>query len=64
MLFPVVLSGEKQRVTRGYDFNEVWLWFGQRCDLILLLFDAHKLEISDEFKGVNESLKGIDDKIR
>ena len=55
---PGVLSGEKQRVARGYDFNEVCAWFASRCDLIILLFDAHKLDISDEFKTVIESLKG------
>ena len=38
--------------------------FAERSDLILLLFDAHKLDISDEFKRTIESLKGHDDKIR
>jgi hypothetical protein len=61
---PGVLSGEKQRVARGYDFNVVCGWFASRADLILLLFDAHKLDISDEFKSVIECLKGNDDKIR
>lgn len=61
---PGVLSGEKQRVNRGYDFNEVCGWFAMRCDLILLLFDAHKLDISDEFKNAIEGLKGNEDKIR
>lgn len=51
-------------VCRGYDFNVVCGWFAGRADLILLLFDAHKLDISDEFKSVIESLKGNDDKIR
>ena len=61
---PGVLSGEKQRVARGYNFCEVCAWFAMRADLILLLFDAHKLDISDEFRNVIESLKGNDDKIR
>lgn len=61
---PGVLSGEKQRVARGYDFCQVCSWFACRADLIILLFDAHKLDISDEFRNVIESLKGNDDKIR
>jgi hypothetical protein len=32
--------------------------------LILLLFDAHKLDISDEFREVIEALKPHDDKVR
>jgi len=61
---PGVLSGEKQRTNRGYDFAEVCAWFAMRSDLIIMLFDAHKLDISDEFKHAIESLKGNDDKIR
>lgn len=64
MRYTGVLSGEKQRVARGYDFVNVCHWFAERADLILLLFDAHKLDISDEFKAVIERLKGQDDKIR
>lgn len=33
-------------------------------DRIILLFDAHKLDISDEFRRSIEALKGHDDKIR
>lgn len=94
-----VLSGEKQRLERTYDFIDVcgaahtslqsstilcaglalyqrrsetqpsssqhWPsarllvhagWFAARCDLILLLFDPHKLDISDEFKEARYTL--------
>ncbi|GAB4826525.1 EH domain-containing protein 1 [Ancistrocladus abbreviatus] len=61
---PGVLSGEKQRTQRSYDFTGVISWFAAKCDLILLLFDPHKLDVSDEFKRVISSLRGHDDKIR
>ena len=61
---PGVLSGEKQRLERSYNFIGVCEWFAYRCDLILLLFDPYKLDISDEFKNVINTLKGHDDKVR
>eukprot|EP00884_Botryococcus_braunii_P005177 jgi/Botrbrau1/14660/Bobra.0108s0021.1 len=61
---PGVLSGEKQRIERAYNFIDVCGWFASRCDLILLLFDPYKLDISDEFKAVIGTLKGHDDKVR
>ena len=61
---PGVLSGEKQRIGRSYQFPQVIEWFAARADRILLLFDAHKLDISDEFSDAIKMLKGHDDKIR
>eukprot|EP00049_Salpingoeca_infusionum_P000502 m.40324 g.40324 ORF g.40324 m.40324 type:complete len:542 (-) comp10426_c0_seq1:269-1894(-) len=61
---PGVLSGEKQRVQRGYDFTRVIEWFAGKADMIILLFDAHKLDISDEFKRAITALKNHDEKIR
>jgi len=61
---PGVLSGEKQRIGRSYDFPSIISWFAERADRILLLFDAHKLDISDEFKTAIDALRGQDDKIR
>ncbi len=61
---PGVLSGEKQRLERHYDYPTVVKWFASRCDVILILFDPHKLDISDEFKQVIGALRGHDDKVR
>jgi len=60
---PGVLAGEKQRVKRGYEFETVVKWFADRVDMILLLFDVSKMDISDEFRRVLVILKGNDSKI-
>jgi len=61
---PGILSGEKQRIGRNYDFPKVVEWFAYKADRILLLFDAHKLDISDELRLALDCLKGHDDKVR
>eukprot|EP00429_Kryptoperidinium_foliaceum_P016729 CAMPEP_0176031206 /NCGR_PEP_ID=MMETSP0120_2-20121206/15377_1 /TAXON_ID=160619 /ORGANISM="Kryptoperidinium foliaceum, Strain CCMP 1326" /LENGTH=523 /DNA_ID=CAMNT_0017364487 /DNA_START=12 /DNA_END=1581 /DNA_ORIENTATION=- len=60
---PGILSGQKQR-SRNYDYESVMKWFGERADLIIVMFDAHKLDISDELKRVMELLIPHLDKIR
>uniref|UniRef100_A0A672Z0B0 EH domain-containing protein 1 n=1 Tax=Sphaeramia orbicularis TaxID=375764 RepID=A0A672Z0B0_9TELE len=55
---PGILSG------RSYDFAAVLEWFAERVDRIILLFDAHKLDISDEFSEVIRALKNHEDKMR
>lgn len=72
---PGVLSGEKQKLGRSYsiiiklrllvlDFQEIVRWFAARCDMVILCFDAHKLDISDEFADTIAVLKGNEEKIR
>ena len=101
---PGVLSGEKQRSNRSYQFDQVGgarvghatppydfsfticffhalaisncprprtlphaqvvKWFSDRVDMIVLLFDPFKLDISDELCGVIKILRGNEDKIR
>ena len=38
--------------------------FAERVDRILLVFGAHKLDISDEFRSSILAMKGHEDKIR
>lgn len=61
---PGVLSGEKQRSGRDYDYQSVVRWFAERADLIVLMFDAHKLDISDELREVIDALRPHYGKIR
>lgn len=60
---PGILSGQKQR-GRNYDYEGVMKWFAERADLIIVMFDAHKLDISDELKSVMEIMVPHLDKIR
>ena len=61
---PGVLAGEKQRIGRDYDYGEVVKWFAERADMIIVMFDAHKLDISDELKSVLDILRPHQEKLR
>ena len=61
---PGVLSGEKQRLGRSYNYGDVMEWFAERSDMIILLFDVQKLDISDEMSHAIQSLEKHSDKIR
>jgi GTPase SAR1 family protein len=61
---PGILSGTKQSIGRNYDYDAVMKWFAERADLIIVMFDAHKLDISDELKRVIELMGPHADKLR
>ena len=59
-----ILAGQQQfGKERGYDFPAVLQSFAERVDRILILFDAHKLDISDEFKRVLDAMKQYEEKV-
>ncbi|KAH7695051.1 RME1ARME-1/EHD family protein, partial [Aphelenchoides avenae] len=61
---PGILSGEKQTISREYNFAKVVQFIADKVDMIVLLFDTSKLDISDEYKLVLRSLKGNEEKIK
>jgi GTPase SAR1 family protein len=60
---PGVLASEKDRQSRGYPFDSVVEWFADRADVILVLFDTTKMDISDEFRRVLVALRSNESKM-
>lgn len=60
---PGVLAGEKQRLKRGYDYEEVMAWFADHAAMVIIFFDAHKLDVSDEFRRAIAALSAASTKI-
>jgi len=61
---PGILSGQQTSAERGYDYTGVMSWFAERADRILVMFDAHKLDISDEFDHVLGIIRPHSEKLR
>ena len=49
---------------RGYDFLKPVGWFADRADFIVVLFDPHKLDISEEMVAVISTISQHGSKIR
>ncbi|KAG5186109.1 hypothetical protein JKP88DRAFT_257333 [Tribonema minus] len=61
---PGVLVSGKQGDQRGYSFAHAVKWFADRSDMILLVFDVHKLDISEEFRQLIGALGAHAEKLR
>eukprot|EP01130_Rhizamoeba_saxonica_P015744 TRINITY_DN7118_c0_g1_i2.p1 TRINITY_DN7118_c0_g1~~TRINITY_DN7118_c0_g1_i2.p1 ORF type:complete len:509 (+),score=112.37 TRINITY_DN7118_c0_g1_i2:126-1652(+) len=61
---PGILSGEKQRINRQYDYPQTISWFAERASMIILFFDPHKLDISDEFSSCIQEVTKYPHKMR
>ncbi|XP_064623629.1 EH domain-containing protein 3-like isoform X1 [Lineus longissimus] len=61
---PGILSGDVNMLNRGYSVCDALEWFASKADRIILLFDAFKLDVSEEFRRSIESISKYDYKMR
>jgi len=61
---PGILTGEKQTIGRSYNYQEVLEWFAERSDMIILMFDVQKIDVSDELSEAIKSLPKHYNKVR
>jgi len=61
---PANISGRRDEMDRGYDFQGVVRWLAQRADIVLLFFDPDKPGTTGETMSVLlNSLSGMDHKL-
>eukprot|EP01013_Petalomonas_cantuscygni_P007793 TRINITY_DN2019_c0_g1_i2.p1 TRINITY_DN2019_c0_g1~~TRINITY_DN2019_c0_g1_i2.p1 ORF type:complete len:548 (+),score=100.80 TRINITY_DN2019_c0_g1_i2:128-1771(+) len=61
---PGVLESATDIHSRLYDYVKVCEWFADRADLIFVLFDPTKLDSGVELRGLFQTLKGKESRLR
>lgn len=61
---PGFILGVESTTEHEDHFVSLCLWMAQRSDLILIVFDVHKLDVSDDLKKVVEALRPYRDRVR
>ncbi len=59
-----ILSGERQSVDRGYDMADVIEYFASKADVIIVIFDLNKPDVSEELRRTFAALKMHEEKVR
>ncbi|CDW57462.1 EF-hand 4 and MCLC and MMR HSR1 domain containing protein [Trichuris trichiura] len=60
---PGIISVEKQKSYRGYDFDSVVTFFADRSDKVIFVFDVYKLDFSEDVRRLINHLQPYEDKI-
>uniref|UniRef100_A0A5S6Q8P6 EH domain-containing protein n=1 Tax=Trichuris muris TaxID=70415 RepID=A0A5S6Q8P6_TRIMR len=60
---PGIISLEKQKAYRGYDFDSVVTFFADRSDKVIFVFDVYKLDFSEDVRRLINHLQPYEEKI-